>query len=414
MAFRLRRQFFRVAMAAFTACIVAVTVLASVLNVATTLASLDAMAAAIASNQGFLPDYQDALSDFDAFGRPPFSKETEFSTRYFSVVYAPDETIVEANLAHIASVSAEDLYAYVEKVGHVSQGFGTVGDYRYAVVQEGTVKVAVFLDSSQEFFQMRTFATISVAVGLAAEAFVGLLVWLLSPRAIEPLVEANARQRRFITDASHELKTPLTIMRTSLALAEAQSGPNKWLDKADAQAVRLTDLINDLIVLSRLEESTMNAPTTFDLSLALSEVVSTFEDVAEKTGRPLETDIPDDLMFTGDETGVRRLASVLLENAFKHADGDGPVTLRVARRKDTTILTCENPAHGLDAESCARLFDRFWRPDESRDRSTGGFGIGLSIAKSIVDAHGGEIRADVSADGLFRITATFPHSRPLG
>jgi K+-sensing histidine kinase KdpD len=414
MAYRLRRQFFLVAMAAFISCILAITVLVNVLDIATTLASLDAMAASIASNQGLMPAYQDGQSSIEAFGRPPINKETEFSTRYFSVVYAPDETIIEANLAHIASVSADDLAAYVDKVGHVSEGFGTVGDYRYAVVQEGTVKVAVFLDASREFFQMETFATISVAVSLTAEALVGLLVWLLSPRAIEPLVEANARQRRFITDASHELKTPLTIMRTSLALAESQVGGNKWLAKCDAQAVRLTDLINDLIVLSRLEENTMHAPTTFDLTSAVEEVASTFEEVSEKSGRLLETDVAPDLKFTGDESGVRRLVGVFLENAFKHAAGDGPIVLRVYQHRDSTVLTCENPAEGLDEEACKRLFDRFWRPDESRGRSTGGFGIGLSIAKSIVDAHGGTIGANVGSDGIFKITAVFPHAHPLG
>ena len=209
-----------------------------------------------------------------------------------------------------------------------------------------------------------------------------LIVVLCPRRAIEPVVQANRKQKQFITDASHELKTPITVIATSLKLLEMDVGQQKWIDKARTQTEKLRELVASLVTLSRMdEEDSPLHPQDFPISDAVRETAESFADFVESKGHVLQLDIAPGLTYCGDEYAVRQLVSILQK----------------ARRG--VVLRERNDCEGLDPAVLDRLFDRFYRPDEARSAAGGGFGIGLSIARSIAEGHRGSIRAKSADDG---------------
>lgn len=226
-----------------------------------------------------------------------------------------------------------------------------------------------------------------------------IAVLFFSRRAIDPVVKASERQKQFITDASHELKTPITVIATSLKVLEMENGKQKWIDKAVSQTEKLTELVNSLVTLSRMdEESTPLKMSDFNISSSISEVAESFVDFAASKGHMLSIDIEPDIVYHGDEYAVRQLVSILLDNAVKYSIKNSEITFSLAKFKKGVTITAENKCGGIDDDDIKKLFDRFYRPDKSRNSATGGFGIGLSIARAIVEGHGGHIHAE-NADG---------------
>ena len=266
--------------------------------------------------------------------------------------------------------------------------------------------MAVFLDCQRELHSMRTFAVISLLVAAACVALVYLLIWFFSKKAIEPTVRSVEKQKQFITDASHELKTPLTVIATSLKVLELEVGRQKWIDKAQAQTEKLSELVNDLVTLARLDEEKPPARfARFDISGVVTETAESFRDFAAVRGHALEADAAPGLSCCGDEYAIRQLVSVLLDNAVKYADEGSVIHLALEKSKKGPVLIVSNPCAGLDTAELDRLFDRFYRPDRSRSKQTGGFGVGLSIARGIVEAHKGTIRAECPAEGVIQFVA---------
>ena len=184
-------------------------------------------------------------------------------------------------------------------------------------------------------------------------------------------------------------------------------GQQKWIDKALAQVKKMSGLVNSLVTLSRMDEE--EPPLTlgdFDLSAAVEETAESFRDSAEAAGHALALDIAPGIVYHGDEAALRQVVSILMDNAVKYAGADGGIALSLRREHRTVVLRSSNPCEALSAEETGRLFDRFYRPDKSRTSATGGFGVGLSIARSIAEAHGGTITARC-VDGRIEFTATF-------
>jgi signal transduction histidine kinase len=281
------------------------------------------------------------------------------------------------------------------------------GSYIYRVTADGNgAFMAVFLNCQDELHTLRTYAAGSAAAGLVCIGLVYLLILVLSKRAINPTVQTIEKQKQFITDASHELKTPLTVISTSQSVLELEVGPQKWIDKTKAQVEKMRTLVDELVTLSRLDEEQpplQIAP--FDASGAVEETAESFRDYAAAQGHPLEIDIPPDIRFCGDQLAVRRLVSVLMDNAVKYCDEGGAIRLTLASAKRGITLTVRNDCQPLDREALDRLFDRFYRVDKSRSRQTGGFGVGLSIARGIAETHRGSIRAVCPDDHSIEFTA---------
>lgn len=233
-----------------------------------------------------------------------------------------------------------------------------------------------------------------------------MLLRLFSRRAIDPVVRSAEQQKQFITDAGHELKTPLTVITTCLSVLEMETGKNKWIDKIQAQTDKMRDLVNDLVTLSRMDEERPPViMADFDISAAVAETADSFADSAQAAGLTLEQDIESGLSYHGDEAQIRQLCSILLDNAVKYALDTSPVRIGLKKEKSGIVLRCSNACAELPQEELNKLFDRFYRPDKSRSSETGGFGIGLSIARSIAQAHRGTIKAAAPQPGIIEFTA---------
>ena len=233
---------------------------------------------------------------------------------------------------------------------------------------------------------------IAGVVLLACAALVLTLIFLLSKKAVKPIAESYEKQKQFVTDANHELKTPLTLILANAEIAELELGKNEWLDDIRAEGLRMTELVNRLVALSRMDENGNGInPTEVSLGELVSDTAREFEPLARERGKTLTASIDKECTYLGDEALLYRLIGILMDNAVKYCDNGGEisVTLRHGRQ---VWLTVENTYAAVDEIELDRLFDRFYRADKAR-RFTGGYGVGLSMAKAIVENHKGEITA---------------------
>lgn len=330
------------------------------------------------------------------------SPETPFESRFFSVLLNEEGQVLQSDTGQIAAVddrSAGEMAQAIWASGSVS---GFRGDYRYVRVAETGGTRLIFVDCGRSLSNFRTTLIASGLVALAGLLAVFLLLLILSKRIVRPVAESYEKQRRFITDAGHELKTPLTIIGADLDLVEQELEGNEWLQDIRCQVRRLTGLTQDLIFLSRMEEETPPIqPIEFPLSDLTEEMAQSFQGLAKAQGKGLVLSIQPMLSYTGDENAIRQLLSILLDNALKYTPDEGEVEIALKKEGRMIRLSVSNTIdRPMEREMLDRLFDRFYRGDQSRSSQTGGYGLGLSIAKGIVLAHRGKIRAESSGASL--------------
>ncbi len=328
--------------------------------------------------------------------------EAPFESRFFSVLLDGEGQVLQSDTGQIAAVddqSAGEMAQAVWETGHTG---GFWEDYRYVRVAENGGVRFIFLDCGRSLSNFRTTLLASVLVALSGLLAVFLLLLILSKRIVRPVAESYEKQRRFITDAGHELKTPLTIIGADLDLVEQELEGNEWLQDIRCQVRRLTGLTQDLIFLSRMEEETPPIqPIEFPLSDLTEEMAQSFQGLAKAQGKGLVLSIQPMLSYTGDENAIRQLLSILLDNALKYTPDDGEVEIALKKEGRMIRLSVSNTIdRPMEREMLDRLFDRFYRGDQSRSSQTGGYGLGLSIAKGIVLAHRGKIRAESSGASL--------------
>ena len=326
--------------------------------------------------------------------------ETAFSSRYFTVVCA-NGAIVDVNLDNVAFVTPEEIAGYVAKATG-TRGF--VGNYRYKVSEEGGMSVYTFLDCEKEIDSCRTFVVNSAIVTAIGLAVIALLIILLSGKVLAPVEESYRKQKQFITDAGHELKTPLTVIGANAELLEMDLGEdNEWLRSIKGQVAKLGKLTKELVFLSRMDEAdAVIARAPFSLESALEDCIAGFKEAAAVAGKEILPALTE-VQVTANEEMIRRAVGLILDNAIKYAESD---RIGVALRKEGKWAVIEETnASSLPKGAHPELFERFYRPDSSRNAATGGHGIGLSVVKSVLEAHGGA--ATCESDGrivTFRLT----------
>lgn len=340
--------------------------------------------------------------------RREFSGERPYQSRYFSVTLSASGEVLSSNLKNVVTVdeqTAEDMAKAAAKRGRAS---GFSGDYRYLGTPQDDGTRWIFLNRERELSTFRDFLLTSVGISAAGFVMVFLLLLLLSARIVRPIAQSYEKQKQFITDAGHELKTPITIIRADTDVLEADLPDSEWIADIRTQTDRLSSLTNDLIYLSRMEEEGAGPEMLdFPLSDVVSDAAQPYRAVAKAQSKTFSADVQPMLSLHGDEKSIRKLVSILLDNAMKYSPDGGTVALSLRKTGRQTLLSVTNTAENMEKGDQARLFDRFYRTDASRNSETGGFGLGLAIAKAVVDAHKGKIRA-VSDGQSLTVEAAFP------
>ena len=347
------------------------------------------------------------IQDFIPHGMSP---EVPYESRYFTAMLTIDGEIKETDFSKIISVDKESVDVYIKKAVANKSERGFIGQFRYAKKMDDKMTRLLFLDCGRKLDSFRTFMWTSILVGLLGCIIVFIVFLFVAGRIIRPITESYEKQKRFITDAGHEIKTPLTIIGANLDLLESDYGENESLSDIRTQAERLSALTGDLVYLSKMEE-VENAPVKveFPISDLIAETAQQFNAIAQAQKKTYRVQIEPNLAMNASPDAVRHLVSILLDNAMKYSPEDGIVTLDLSARKKDLILSVFNTAETpVSNENLSHLFERFYRTDASRNSETGGYGIGLSIAQAIVAAHNGKITAETVNGSDFKITVTMP------
>ncbi len=290
---------------------------------------------------------------------------------------------------------------------------GRIGSYMYQAAQykDGSVTYA-FLDISQETSAMVRILVVTIAVGVGTWFLVLLLVVYLSRRAIAPIAENIKRQRQFITDAGHELKTPLAVILSNVDVQELHGGKSKWLDNIRSQTLRLSDLTKQMLVLSKMDESGSSSfvSTTFDASAVMQDTVRIFRESASLRGMQINTEIDPEIQITFSKEQYQQMLELLLDNAVKYGKEDGEISVSMHADRKTVRMTFSNYCEELPDIDPDRLFDRFYRADTSRSRHTGGSGIGLAVVRAIAEHNGGKANAYFRPDNVIEFVIEIPRN----
>ena len=398
MIYKLQRKFILICTVSVFAVIALVFGVLLALNVSSLNRNMDMLADRVSEGGGRFPGALDEPPPFDKMppkNEPSFdfiTPETPFSTRHFTVLFDENGTVVQALTESIYSISEDTAIEYAEQVMEDGKERGWIASYRYKLFSTDLGVGVVFVDGSMSRSVLMQSTTIAGTVLLACATLVLFLIFLLSKKAVKPIAQGYEKQKQFVTDANHELKTPLTLILANLDIAEAELGKNEWLDDIRSVGHRMTELVEQLVALSRMDEDGHRMQIgSFPLGALVCDTVAEFEPLAKERGKTLVADVDKDVTYCGDETLLRRLIGILLDNAIKYCDQGGEI--RVALRHGRRVcLTVENTYCAVGELELHRLFDRFYRADKAR-KFTGGYGVGLSMAKAIAENHKGEITA---------------------
>ena len=339
------------------------------------------------------------------------SAEAPFETRFFVVNLNSAGKVSSINTGSIAAVTTDEAAEYAEAVFESGKTSGFAGDYRYSVSDTPGGKMMVFLDCGRSANYFRSFLRTSLVVSFFALLSVFALVTVFSKRAIQPIAESYEKQKHFITDAGHELKTPLAVISANTEVLEMTEGENEWTQSIKNQVARLTEMTNNLVALARMDEhESKMLMTDFSVSDAVSESLEPFFAVAEQKGKPIAADIQRGLTLCGNEDAIRKLVGILADNAIKYGmDGETiQLSLRAAGR-GIALQTKNLVEGGVEKGSHEELFERFYRGDASHSSTQiAGYGIGLSMARAIAAAHKGKISARSDDGRSLTITVALP------
>ena len=333
--------------------------------------------------------------------RRGWNGERPYQSRYFSVTLSDSGDVLKSDLKNVVTVNEQTAVEMAKAAAAKNRKTGFSGDYRYLGISEDTETRWIFLNREPELSTFRAFLWTSVGISAAGFLMVFLLLMLLSARIVRPIALSYEKQKQFITDAGHELKTPITIIRADADVLEEDLPESEWIADIRSQTDRLSSLTNDLVYLSRMEEESAKPQMLeFPLSDVVSDTAQPYRAVALTQSKTFTTDIQPMLSLHGDEKSIRKLISILLDNAMKYSPEGGTISLSLKKTGRQLLLSVTNTAAHMEKGSQDRLFDRFYRADASRSSETGGFGLGLAIARAVVESHKGKIHAFSDGESL--------------
>lgn len=283
---------------------------------------------------------------------------------------------------------------------------GFIGSYRYLKVNTEVGNLILFLNCQRELDSFESFVKNSILISIFVIVSVLIMIILISKKVIAPIQETYIKQKQFITGASHELKTPLAIISSNADVLEMENGNSKWTNNIHNQVDRLTSLVNSLVVFSRMEEKDAVERVSFDLTEVLQSRIADFNELANFQKKYIVTNITSNLNYYGEKESIIQLMDILLENSIKYAPENSDILVSLEKNRKYAILKVSNKAD-VKKGDLSKVFDRFYRLDESRNSNIKGYGIGLSMAQLISEKHRETIRAYAPEDGIFKIEMRF-------
>lgn len=354
----------------------------------------------ISENDGKIPEYKprnDELADV-------ITQETQFSTRYFIIRINNQKEIIETNMQHIASVGQQEAEEILKEVLEKEEETGYYNNYRYKIISNENNKTIIFLDCTMQLNNLRKLISQSIIIIAVSLIVVFILVSVLSKKALTPIIENIERQKQFITNAGHELKTPVAVIMANADVMEMTSTENiEWIKSIKKQALRLDGLIKSLLNLANIEENKLKTNyTQFSITELIKEQIEDFKAITKD--RNIIYENKDDISIYADINRIKELITILLDNALKYSQENGKIEIKVEKQGKNVKIQFANTCENIKNINTKKIFDRFYRVDKSRSKSKEGYGIGLSIAKSIVESHKGKITTEINKENMICFT----------
>ncbi len=339
--------------------------------------------------------------------RGRFPTEIAFTTRFFTVRSNANDVIDHIDTRNISYVSSDEAIEYVTFVNESTEDSGIVDNFRYIKSENQIGYTYFFLDIEEDFIGFETYMYYSVLILVGAIISIFILSLLLSKKAVAPIADSYERQKGFITNVSHEFKTPLAIIKADCDVIEIESGEGEWTDSIKTQITRLDALVENLVSLTKLDEKIKLIKTDFSLSDAIESTASEFCAAIKSAGLGADLDIEKNVTYSGDEQYIKNLVTILIENAIKYALPETNLKLSLHTVGSKRIFSIENSCEDIEIGKHSEWFERFYRGDKSRNSEKKGYGIGLSVAKAICDLHGAKISAESKSGKEIMITVIF-------
>ncbi|HHX68307.1 MAG: HAMP domain-containing sensor histidine kinase [Miniphocaeibacter sp.] len=327
--------------------------------------------------------------------------DSVYRQRFFYVEYDKDNNVLKSNTDRIVTKNKEEAIELANRVIKRRRTEGYYDIYRYNIKKIKDGKIVIFLDIFDELQSQKSILRTSLYIGILLTSLGLIIVAVFSKKALKPFIDNEERQKHFIADASHELKTPISIISANTEMIEILNGESEWTESTKNQLARMDKLIKNLITLSKTDEASQEAMEKINLSKLLVNTCKDFKGRAEIVGKTLKTEIQDDIMILADYEQIQQVINILIDNAIKYSQDDNVILVNLNRVRKTASMKIGNRIKNFTKEDEQQIFNRFYRADESRSRDTGGFGLGLSIAGKIIKLHNGKITTTYKNEWLF-------------
>lgn len=294
----------------------------------------------------------------------------------------------------------DEIRNYAIKISNNNQEEGYIGNYIYKIRKIGNnVKEITLMENEDAINRLKNTLLFAIVIGILGIVVVYIIAKKISRTIVKPVEESFEKQKQFVSDASHELKTPLAVIEANSDVLQDKIGENKWITYIQNEVQSMNKLVNDLLLLAKMENINNTNFQKFDLSKEIQMSVSVFESMIYEKKIKLEMNISEGIEFSGDKEDIKHIISIILDNAIKHTKENDKIIVNALKEKSVIKIEIKNQGNPIPKEEIEKIFERFYRVDKSRNRSEKRYGLGLSIAKEIVDKYDGTIKA-ISKDGF--------------
>ncbi len=325
---------------------------------------------------------------------------------FYSVAFSDSGEVLYVDRGKTELFAEDELIELAEEILEKNKAEGEISGLMYVKTDKHNCTLVAFMDNTLSKGSMNTLLRYTLIAGGAAIVVLFFISRMLAKRIVKPLEENDERQKQFVSDAGHELKTPVAVINTNTELLSREIGENEWLSNIKYENERMGVLIKELLDLSHAENAKIPMEQV-DLSRLVTGEVLPFESVAFEKGLILQSNVEDGIFTEGNPAQLRQLTAILLDNAIRHSKGDNEIYLALNKDHRAAILKVENSGDDIPPSVQEHLFERFYRVDEARTGDSGGYGLGLAIAKAITEVHGGTIGVS-SGGGRVIFTVNLP------